>query len=352
MENGKFASLRLLFQVFTLCIFTFQALQSFNRFFSYPVVTQTSEASINTIQKPTYYVCPKARYNYAESTTEGYTMHSKFLAGLLDNSSRPTWKGKYGNSSFQTLIWNFFENDFDNVHINTDAELEEVFLFYQGFCLKMKSSPTDEFLQITTTDIPIRVYPSHDTTEEKVINDKSDSYGITLDVGAINSSHFHIIIYEVLYEVHDNTLFEGETCIDYRKRTESYGDCLYEVVKRHVYSIYKCYPPWLLKTGGKECEEEIETLGVDKGRYNQIWSDIDFLTDGNHISMMKECMKPCYTVTVNLVEKTHIRNFKGHSYARIIDSADKVKVYKSAHSFDVFALIVELGSALGLWLGK
>ena len=352
MEIKVSTKIRLLFQVFTLCIFTFQALQSFNRFFSYPVVIQTSEASINTIQKPAYFICQKTRYNYAESNKEGYSMHSKFLAGLNDNSPRPTWKGKHGNSSFQNLIWTFFENNFKNVEVNIDADLEKVFLFYQGFCLKIESSPTEEFLEISTTDIPLRVYPSHESTETNVTNEKSDHYGITIDVGAVNSSDFHIIIYEVSYEVHDNTLFEGETCIDYRKQTESYGDCLYEAVRKHIYSIYKCYPPWLLNIDEKECEKDIETLGVDNGRYNKIWSELDFLTDGNHINVMKDCMKPCYTITVNLAEKTHIKNFKGHSYARIIDNAGMVTVYTAAYSFDIFALIVELGSALGLWLGK
>ena len=147
-------------------------------------------------------------------------------------------------------------------------------------------------------------------------------------------------------------LFEGSTCVDYRKQKENYGDCLLKAFKYHISTIYTCYPPWIVGLEGKECEKDIETLEIENGRYEKIVLELDFLTDGNHIDVMDECRKPCYTIKVNLIEKVHIQNYKDPSYARIIDNAKTVTIYKSTYSFDIFALVVELGSALGLWLGK
>ena len=42
----------------------------------------------------------------------------------------------------------------------------------------------------------------------------------------------------------------------------------------------------------------------------------------------------------------------GEAQLNVYDEVETVPVAKAVYSFDIFTLTVELGSALGLWLGK
>ena len=51
-------------------------------------------------------------------------------------------------------------------------------------------------------------------------------------------------------------------------------------------------------------------------------------------------------------EKENIPNWMGEAQLNVYDEVETVPVAKAVYSFDIFTLTVELGSALGLWLGK
>ena len=66
---------------------------------------------------------------------------------------------------------------------------------------------------------------------------------------------------------------------------------------------------------------------------------------------MKQCLPPCYQVLAKWNQKEHIPNMKSPAILDVYENTETIPISKAVYSFDIFTLIVELGSALGLWLG-
>ena len=336
--------IKVVFQIGFTFMFMFQAYQSLNKYLEYPVVHQTSTISTASIEKPWFYICPTHRYYYAESRNQGYHYSIDILMGQLKGSITPTWKGLHGNLTFKKLSGILF----NKLHggVNVTQTYEEVFLFFQGFCWKTYAPS----IGITTNEMDITIFYLHPTSDLAVTFDKGPSHRIYLHVGQDKS--YKYLRYEISYEVHDQTIHEGYSCVDYRKQTESYGDCILRNFKEYALSVFGCYPPWFDDTTGKVCEEDIVAKEIKNGTYKNIYADIDLLIEGSKIKTMANCIQPCYIVKTKLTEKVFITNYTEMSELKITTKEDGATLIKDAYSFDIFALIVELGSALGLWLGN
>ena len=95
----------------------------------------------------------------------------------------------------------------------------------------------------------MKIYLVHNSTENRLTLDKENPSTIVV-IGATSNTTFVYRSVELFYEVQDNTIFEGTTCVDYRKQDESFGDCNYKALAAHLHDIYGCYPPWM-KLGWK-----------------------------------------------------------------------------------------------------
>lgn len=221
--------LRICFNFLTLGIFIFQAKQSVNKYLEYPVVIQKSEVSIDQIEKPSFYISAENSFLYDKAKDWGYSQYSTFMAGMIDNSSVPTWRGEHRNSSFKQIFNDLFVSDFSQVNVDTTIVL--AFLFYQGLCLKTVN-PKKE-LTITGKK-KMRVFIIHSTTDEGLTNDQTETTAI--DFGPTSNDTFDYSVYEIYLEVHDNTIFEGSTCVDYRNQDMTYGDCIYKAYKNQILS--------------------------------------------------------------------------------------------------------------------
>ena len=174
-----------------------------------------------------------------------------------------------------------------------------------------------------------------------------------LEFGLISNTSSDLKTYELNYEIYDNTIHEGTTCFDYRKQKETYGDCNLIAVKKYLYSAYGCYPPWIGdEPDDKVCDIGLESKDIDSNLFKEVWKDIRKLLDKRKTNSMKNCLPPCYHVKCLLEKKLEDSLSWKTAYLNIFDEAKTVPIFKKVHSFDVFMLSVELGSALGLWLGN
>ena len=339
------ARLRVFFQIFASLFCMFQAFQAFKKYFEYPVVVQTSERARNADERALFYICEtKFSFDYPLAKEFGYASFSSFLAGDLLGSEIPSWKGINGSSSYHELFKILLNNDFSQVKVNEDTE--KMFIFHNGFCLKTFRT-SKEMLEVATNSKALKIYPSHPLIDLKITNAKTPEDTVMLDV----DENFHYLRYELIYEVHDNSIHDGISCVDYRRLQEDYGDCLYRAFKKDTYATYGCYLPWIDDVGENVCEEHETPTTNRNGHYDKIFDDLNALTDGDDIDSMKKCLPPCYTVKMFLKKRSHFKNTRDYSFAIITNGLDTVKVYKSAYSYDLFALITELGSSFGLWLG-
>ena len=339
--------LRTVVHVIAGIIFLVQARQSLHKYFQYPVVTQNSLADINTIEKATIQVCLDGSFQYGKAAEFGYSLRSKYLAGMIPNSTTPTWKGNAGNSTIQEIEDYIFRKDFRKVKINIPNEF--IYKFGKGFCLQTQEIDQDIF--ISSKEVDLNVYIIHDSTDSQLIKEKNPQSFTKLN--KISSTMFDYKIYELSYEVLDETIHDGNSCVDYRKQDQSYGECNYNALKHLIYSNYGCYPHWMKTNERKQCEVHVPSKSMDSATYLQIWKNLDTVTDRIRIDIMDQCKEPCYQVKVNLKEKANIKaTFIQKAELKIIDNAKTVPILKAVNSYDFFTLTVELGSALGLWLGN
>jgi hypothetical protein len=320
-----------------------QAQESLNNFFINAVVQQESWTKVDAIEKPVVQVCFPSLFDYFKASEFGYSSRSKFLAGKLQNSTKPTWKGIKGNSNFSRILKEIYIDDFSKVNINQQAK--HTFILNKGFCQEIKS--INEYLRIISTDKKIRAYIIHNSTDTKVISDTNQ-----VEIGLISNTTSEFKVYDVHYEIHDNTIYEGIKCFDYRKQKETYGECNYLAFKQYIYSVYGCYPPWIDEKKEKLCELSIETKEIDSDLFDKVWNEILKVSDRRKIDVMDQCMPPCYQVQAKFEEKMYETFIRDIAKLLIFDEAKTVPIFKTVYSKTIFTLAVELGSGLGLWLGK
>ena len=78
---------------------------------------------------------------------------------------------------------------------------------------------------------------------------------------------------------------------------------------------------------------------------------LDYLKDFlNNEEMNTTCKLSCYKLKINFMLKFEITNFPKNTVLNVEFDKD-VQIYKRVYSYDEFSLTVELGSALGLWIG-
>ena len=332
---------RTIYNILVLAIFLIQAYQSISKYFQYPVVYQESSTSINQIEKPTVEVCFKDYFDYEKASTFGYEWKTDFLTGLIFNKTRISWKGLYGNHTFHDIQQATYKQDISKIEINTPTELK--YNFGKGFCLK--SSRFGKRLEIVSKKKQLTVFLVHSSTDARISYDKSLHTMIELGSSKLG----YLKEYEISYEILDNTIHDGTKCIDYRQKEESYGNCNNRVFETYLVSNYGCYLPWMGVREGAQCEVDIPVgrLELQDDIYENIWA----LTGGLKIDLMAQCLPSCYQVKVKWEEKEHLILDKHAFFLYINDNVKTVRTQKAVFSFDIFMLMVELGSALGLWLG-
>ena len=171
------------------------------------------------------------------------------------------------NTTIQEIQKQIYTGDFSQVEINQNSK--KSFILNKGFCLEVKN--LTEYLKITTKNKRLRVYFLHNSTDIKVF-----SNNIQLEFVSTNNTNSDLKVYELNYEIHDNTIHEGTTCFDYRKQTESYGDCNLNAVKKYIYSAYGCYPPWVVdEPDNLICDIGLESKEIDKSLSKKIWKDLN-----------------------------------------------------------------------------
>ena len=67
--------------------------------------------------------------------------------------------------------------------------------------------------------------------------------------------------------------------------------------------------------------------------------------------VMTQCQKPCVNIVIALVKIWSKENMPKENRILFYPKTEEIIVHTAAHSYDMFNLIVDLGSSLGLWLG-
>ena len=348
--------IRKVFQTLAVILFTIQIHQSVRKYFSYPVVVQTSQVPVKDLPSPVVYVCQADQFNYTQARKYGYQYESRFMAGIL-NSSFISWSGRYGNLTYddlENLIYGFnyttlkvgVKSDPDK-EWNYDHHMQTISLYPQGVCKKLQDVPAKPLVRITTkkADTIFFVDPAraNDIRTEQTLDAQ-------VTIGPSSNTHYEFGSVEVEYAIHDDSILTGITCNDYTNSHTSYANCLKTIHNDVFLSKYRCLPPWVTTNDTKKTCTKAMNIETSTIYGSTVYNVVKELVNNKEVGMFKKCLPPCITTTMKIQKLRYDKNSPTEAYLEII-SKEVASVHKQVYSYDIFSLTVDLGSALGLWMG-
>ncbi len=238
---------RTLTKMLVSAIFLFQMQHAIYKYYSKPVVSQSSKESFYTSRTPVIYVCEEAQFNYTTAEKFGYGGPTKFAMGMLmEKKKNLTWMGNFRNLTFKKLQEEIFDFDYSNLEVKystngdkedyTNQEPKKVKLFPFGFCMKLDNIEQFTQIRLTTKSLILFVDPRK---ESSVYLPKMKNGEI--EAGRTSYHLFEKITFEIEISMHDSSINDGLTCTDYDKVGESFGDCVENDLKETLYrAIFKC----------------------------------------------------------------------------------------------------------------
>ena len=153
--------------------------------------------------------------------------------------------------------------------------------------------------------------------------------------------------FELIYSQQDDLIHAGKLCVEENK---AYETCIEGAFSDQLVSAYGCLPPWWPKENNITCEKDLPVKQVSDKVLEKISADLDNLSDGLKIGVMKKCPTPCVTTKVKVSMLTTFPHYPYHAKMKLTIPGT-ITMTKAIYLYTPFNLVVEFGSALGLWLG-
>ena len=350
----KLSILRALFQLLALGLFVYQFQNSIFKYVTGPITTQTSTTTLKEIQQPLIYLCQEGQFNYTEARKIGYSYLTDFTMGKIADSNNYTWNGRYGNISYheiQDRIYNTDYNDVELLNSHTGelndfkkADTKMVYFAQFGFCLNIES--TKKFTNVRNT-ARSELYLVDPAGANKL--SMYDSNAAKIIIGPTRVGYYDDMVFKIEVRIHDTRIHHDQNCMDYGRMGTSYDSCVLNEMEKYLLKWYKCLPPWFPKNSTLTCLklDVIEVNDVNLTMHTQFSK---YLTGLGMDTLLTTCLPPCVSMRFKLHEVFHISN-RINNAAVDVKIKDEIIVYTDVYAYDMFSLVVDLGSSLGLWLG-
>lgn len=316
-----------------------------------PIVQQTTTTSFQNIEKPVIYICQDGQFSYKKAEEFGYKSQTDVIFGLLGypDMTNITWKGRHGNVSFADLAKKVYSTNYTKFKYINDVKnditqnLREEFFAPPGFCFKVQPRKDQIKFRVTEKSTAFITDPAK-TNFLKLYRMK---YG-SIRFGPIGNSLYESKVFEIQISLHNNFVDEGMKCTEYGSHT--YGECIESKMENSLLDCYGCLPPWFGNSTHLTCEINKNVKTPDKESLKGYRHEFHLFDKGIDMDLFKQCLPPCLTMHVNYKLISYSTSAKNHATIRFI-FANEVNIYTNVNGYDMFSLVVDMGSSLGLWLG-
>ena len=132
-------------------------------------------------------------------------------------------------------------------------------------------------------------------------------------------------------------------------RHKSYSDCVDAELREQILPVLGCMVPWMSLSTHDHCTEPVKILPEHENVAQMLltlnqraWGGIQYKSEG--------CPLPCTLVSTHATFQQSGSGY--HDNLILLHFEDDIKVENIVLAYDFAALLVEVGSSLGLWLGK
>ena len=345
--------IRLLVQGIALISFIFQMSISIQKYDEKPVIQKKSTRPFGEIDKPVIYICQEDQFNYTKAKENGYTRKTFYTIGKLEDTENISWTGLNNDRSAIKLQEHLFDVDYKSLKIEDSntfgiselkpAVTEEIFDSNYGYCKKMEETKLQVIFRTMLETSILMVDPETDT---RIRISEMDNTKITF--GPTGKGLFDGHKYELAFTLHNSDLHDGITCTNYvNDKHSSYGSCIEDTLANKLKDWYNCSPPWFPSSQLQECKDN---MILNKTTLTNITDEFVTFMNGQDMDIFKVCLPPCTKMRVDMRKTAYYSNKPDNSKVEII-AKNEVVVLTDINAYDAFSLIVDLGSALGLWLG-
>ncbi len=348
----KYKILRVLIQWIAVGIFILQMKLALEKYINNPVVSHMSQATLADIEMPELYICSMNQYKYSLANTYGYAWNSNFLSGQLtckNCTKEITWKGANQSMKYEKLITDLYEFNYTDLNIQKPEEtnIDDVFILPEGFCKKVDIKGTDNIQFETTNKMSAILVDSFKAN--RVRKDMEGVIGERMNVQPTTPPYFEFKTYKVKLTKLDKRVLAGKTCTDYSAQGTTKATCFEQAIKDTFLDHLDCLPPWFqILDNDMTCNKNIvpkpETASYLYNMSYHLLANLPIDVAAN------KCLPSCTEIQINIEKIFHRSNIKDAAIMEIIIDK-KVPVYTFIFSYGIFDLVVEVGSALGLWLG-
>ena len=372
MQSVRIA--KLFFQIISFVIFAYQSILAVNKFFSDGTIPTVETVGLSDAKLPVIVICTSDKPYWANDwIRQGYKTdgneYNDFLQGLVDEEQDSvSWEGK-NSLPYENLTYKVFHSLRTKMRLKITGNppenwkfpvknhnvvrggLLEILTAFDGYCVKLDINTTHiDQLDIFDTQIifngKIRIFLADPGTSLFYKFNTDSMAGDSLENGM--EDLFFLVNFE---EIH--WLEESGKCTNYGEGEEfkTFADCVENEQEKKFYPILGCQVPWLaapdnpnICKGRIQLTEDNQTLV-----YRMISSVLSNIKEMRMADSSKTCLKPCQELRANV--KFNYKISGTYETKTTMSFQKTVKVTRYLKAYRVSDLVVEAGSALGLWIG-
>ena len=270
---------------------------------------------------------------------------------LSDQEETLSWFGKHGNLTWNETYGLLHHHSNDNVSFVLKEQkvenITEMFIITIGGCKVFQGQPVKKMeMEFQDKSGKYIVYVLDPTAN----NHFQIPFSLGLGEGMYIKFHENTSVVKAYrIQLKETTMETGVACLNYpTAQFKTYSECIDEEIRRGMLQSLGCMVPWM--SGKDQCTSPVQRKSEHKALIESVRSKVDDAYGGMEFRADAACPRPCSLVSAYSRYSSFSTGYKTNTLILQFDEDILVENIKLAYSF--INLLVEIGSCLGLWLGK